>query len=86
MNKHVWFVAGIAAGATVGLFYAPRSGVRMRAAAAAKTKEAQRFLGQRAQQFRAAAASTVERGSEAARHAGERINRVLEAKRKNVFG
>jgi gas vesicle protein len=44
MNKVVWFLIGIGAGACAGLLYAPQEGTRTRRMLASKSTKGRRFL------------------------------------------
>jgi len=88
MNKQgsLWFVAGLGVGAVVGLMYAPTSGVRMRASAAAKAKEGQRVFSRWRDDADTKVNDAAERGRQSARRASARISAALDASRKTFLG
>ncbi len=62
MNRAMFFMAGIAAGAMAGLLYAPQQGSRTRAKLAAKSKQGRRFLREQSRELRDNVEETFGRG------------------------
>jgi len=81
MGRSFWFVAGLGCGTVVGMLYAPLAGVRTRAIAIAKAKEAQRFWPHRGQRPTGNAGESAPHLAAATPDARERIRRTLDASR-----
>ena len=77
----LWFLAGIACGAVVGMLYAPLPGTRARAITAAKAKQAQRLFARCGGESAGNATARTSKAASEARQASERIHRALDARR-----
>jgi gas vesicle protein len=81
MGRSFWFMAGLGCGTVVGMLYAPLPGVRTRAIARAKAKEAQRLWEHRSERRARNATGSATRMAAATPDARERIRRTLDAAR-----
>jgi hypothetical protein len=81
IGRSFWFIAGLGCGTVVGMLYAPLPGMRTRAIALAKAKEAQRFWEHRGERQTRNATDSAMRTAAATPDARERIRRTLDAAR-----
>lgn len=86
MGRSFWFMAGLGCGTVVGMLYAPLPGVRTRAIAAAKAKEAQRVWENRRERRNRNTTESVPRAVASPPGARERIRRTLDAVRDAARG
>jgi gas vesicle protein len=63
-NSFLWFLAGLGAGAVVGVLYAPRSGSETREALRSKADEGRDYVRERAREAKSQASEWVDRGRE----------------------
>jgi gas vesicle protein len=77
----VWFLAGLAVGAAVGLLYAPNSGEETREALLAKAQEGTEKARQQARRVKDEAGEWIDRGREALNQQKEQIRTAYEAGR-----
>ena len=74
----------IAAGAAIGLVYAPRPGARTRRALARNTRQAQRFLENQANEIRQNLEATLKQGRRTIERSASKIADAMELGRKAV--
>jgi len=88
-NKVVWFVAGIAIGATIGLLYAPASGEVTRRRIARKTEQGRDALSESGKEMLERGKEMYEKGRKLADDAAEmfeRGRRIVESTTANLKG
>jgi gas vesicle protein len=88
-NKAVWFVAGIAIGATIALLYAPASGEVTRRKIARKTQEGRDALSESGKDMLDRGREMYERGRKLADDAAEMFDRgrkIVEGTAANLKG
>jgi gas vesicle protein len=77
----LWFLAGLAVGALVGVLYAPRSGDEMRDVIRSKAQESSEKARQSARKAREQAGEWVDRGNDVLNQQKERFRSAYEAGR-----
>ncbi len=80
------FLCGMAAGACIGLLYAPRSGVRTRRRLARNAKQAQRMFEKYSDGIRDELSGRFDRGREKLERSADKWSRVLETGRRVFQG
>ena len=78
VNGSLIFLSGMAAGALVGILYAPQRGVRTRAKIKAKAKQGQALVAERAAGLHEKAAGRVRRGTQTLRRSVSRASEALQ--------
>lgn len=78
-NSVVWFLAGLGAGALLGVLYAPRSGRETRQALRDKAEEGRDFVVTRGRQAKDQAQQWAEKGREALGKQKESLSTAIDA-------
>jgi len=78
-NSLVWFLAGLGAGALLGVLYAPRSGRETRQALRDKAEEGRDFVVTRGRQAKEQAQQWAEKGREALGKHKESLGTAIDA-------
>lgn len=78
-NSLVWFLAGLGAGALLGVLYAPRSGRETRQALRDKAEEGRDFVVTRGRQAKEQATQWAEKGREALGKHKESLGTAIDA-------
>ena len=78
-NSLVWFLAGLGAGALLGVLYAPRSGRETRQALREKAEEGRDFVVTRGRQAKEQATQWAEKGREHLNKHKESLSTALDA-------
>ncbi len=78
-NSLVWFLAGLGAGALLGVLYAPRSGRETRQALREKADEGRDFVVTRGRQAKEQATQWAEKGREALGKHKESLGTAIDA-------
>lgn len=74
-DRLVWFVAGVAVGAAVGLLFAPKTGSEMRRLIGKKTAEGRDYVAETGRDIYSKGRDLYERGKDLADDAGELFER-----------
>ena len=80
-SKSLWFIAGLALGALVGVLYAPLSGDETRDLIGRKAEEGRDLVTRKASEIRHQAGDAVERGRQTVRRQRDQFQAAVEAGR-----